>query len=82
MELPVPLDSPLDAAPELDSDEVELVALPDPASVLSLECALLEPPETIASAPPSPAVPNVVPPHATSAPATTERVKQVETASR
>ena len=91
VELLVPLDSLLDsepvfdlldAAPELDSDEVERVALPDPASLLLLVCALLEPPEAGESVPPSPAVPNVVPPHATSAPAAMERAKQVEAANR
>jgi len=82
VELLVPLDSLLDAAPELDSDEVELVVLPDPASLLLLVCALLEPPEAGESVPPSPAVPNVVPPHATSAPAAMATVKQVEAANR
>jgi hypothetical protein len=91
VELLVPLDSLLDsepvfdlldAAPELDSDEVERVALPDPASLLLLVCALLEPPEAGASVPPSPTVVNVAPPHATSAPAAMERAKQVEAANR
>ena len=88
VELLVPLSPVLDAEPVFEPLDVacepDPVVWPDPPSLLLLACTLLEPLDEGASVlvPASPPVANVAPPHATSAAAPTERLKQVAAVNR